>query len=205
MVTATFRPSDATKASATTDAGPANGPRDDGADDVADHGSGVGAGDGSAVDDPAAVATTEVETADAKDVETEDAKAGQRKSPDAKSTDAKDPKAKSADAKSADAKGADAGGAEVAVADAQTSVDDATDGNVDSTRTDVAGDTSAPTDAPDTERTGTKQVTVVPGVPRYHTANCILIRFMGDDDMQKMTLPDATAAGCTPCRACHPD
>jgi hypothetical protein len=50
-----------------------------------------------------------------------------------------------------------------------------------------------------------KIVTVVPGVPRYHEASCILIRFMGDDDMQKMSLRDAADAGCTPCRACQPD
>jgi hypothetical protein len=50
-----------------------------------------------------------------------------------------------------------------------------------------------------------KQVTVIPGVPRYHDADCILIRFMADDDMQKMTLRQATEAGCTPCRACQPD
>ena len=51
----------------------------------------------------------------------------------------------------------------------------------------------------------TKQVTVVPGVPRYHLEECILIRFMADDDLQKMTVKQATEAGCTPCRACHPD
>jgi hypothetical protein len=49
------------------------------------------------------------------------------------------------------------------------------------------------------------QVTVVPGVPRYHEENCILIRFMGDDDLQRMSVGAATAAGCTPCRACQPD
>jgi hypothetical protein len=50
-----------------------------------------------------------------------------------------------------------------------------------------------------------RQVTVVPGVPRYHTENCILIRFMDDDDMQQMSLKAATDAGCTPCGACQPD
>jgi hypothetical protein len=49
------------------------------------------------------------------------------------------------------------------------------------------------------------EVTVVPGVPRYHNANCILIRFMGDSDLDKMTLAAARDAGCTPCRACLPD
>jgi hypothetical protein len=54
-------------------------------------------------------------------------------------------------------------------------------------------------------RSGQREVTVVPGVPRYHDANCILIRFMGDDDLQKMTVDEATEAGCTPCRACVPE
>ncbi len=48
-------------------------------------------------------------------------------------------------------------------------------------------------------------VTVVPGVPRYHNASCILTRFMGEKDLQKMTLAAARRAGCTPCRACLPD
>jgi hypothetical protein len=48
-------------------------------------------------------------------------------------------------------------------------------------------------------------VTVVPGVPRYHKSECILIRFMGDADLQKMTIAAAREAGCTPCRACQPD
>ena len=48
-------------------------------------------------------------------------------------------------------------------------------------------------------------VTVVPGVPRYHRSNCILIRFMGDNDLQKMPVEAAREAGCSPCRACQPD
>ncbi|HEU5387488.1 MAG TPA: hypothetical protein VFV73_16445 [Streptosporangiaceae bacterium] len=49
------------------------------------------------------------------------------------------------------------------------------------------------------------EVTVVPGVPRYHKGTCILIRFMGDSDLDKMTVAAARDAGCTPCRACLPD
>jgi len=49
------------------------------------------------------------------------------------------------------------------------------------------------------------EVTVVPGVPRYHNAQCILIRFMGENDLEKMTLGAAREIGCTPCRACLPD
>ena len=49
------------------------------------------------------------------------------------------------------------------------------------------------------------EITVVPGVPRYHNARCILIRFMGENDLDKMTLAAARKIGCTPCRACLPD
>jgi hypothetical protein len=49
------------------------------------------------------------------------------------------------------------------------------------------------------------EVTVVPGVPRYHSANCILIRFMGENDLEKTTRAQARQNGCTPCRACLPD
>ncbi len=49
------------------------------------------------------------------------------------------------------------------------------------------------------------EVTVVPGVPRYHNAQCILIRFMGEKDLEKTTLSAAREVGCTPCRACLPD
>jgi hypothetical protein len=50
-----------------------------------------------------------------------------------------------------------------------------------------------------------QDVTVVPGVPRYHRTDCILIRFMGEGDLQRMTVERAQEAGCTPCRACQPD
>jgi hypothetical protein len=52
---------------------------------------------------------------------------------------------------------------------------------------------------------GAQEVTVVPGVPRYHDPNCILIRFMPADDVQRMSVPEAEEAGCTPCRACQPE
>lgn len=71
---------------------------------------------------------------------------------------------------------------------------------------------SDPDEAGGSEDTGpaagasdSNQVTVVPGVPRYHEQNCILIRFMDDGDVQKMTVREAAEAGCTPCRACQPD
>lgn len=48
-------------------------------------------------------------------------------------------------------------------------------------------------------------VTVVRGVPRFHKRDCILIRFMPDEDTQQLPVAEAEEAGCTPCSACHPD
>jgi len=64
-----------------------------------------------------------------------------------------------------------------------------------------ASDTPEAPDTVDLQR----EVTVVPGVPRYHHPHCLLIRFMGEGDLDKMTLSAARQAGCTPCRACLPD
>jgi hypothetical protein len=50
-----------------------------------------------------------------------------------------------------------------------------------------------------------QDVTVVPGVPRFHRSDCILIRFMGERDLQRMPVERAKEAGCTPCRACQPE
>jgi hypothetical protein len=52
---------------------------------------------------------------------------------------------------------------------------------------------------------GTSLVTVVPGVPRYHDPDCVLIRFMSEDDIKKLSIPQAREAGCTPCGACQPE
>jgi hypothetical protein len=49
------------------------------------------------------------------------------------------------------------------------------------------------------------QVSVVPGIARYHKADCILIRFLSDDDLEVMSRRSAEAADCAPCRACRPD
>lgn len=49
------------------------------------------------------------------------------------------------------------------------------------------------------------EVSVVPGIARYHKADCILIRFLSDDDLEVITRRDAEATGCAPCRACRPD
>ena len=66
-------------------------------------------------------------------------------------------------------------------------------------------DPAAPAEAPSITPDPQMEVTVVPGVPRYHTADCILIRFMGESDLERMTLSAARDSGCTPCRACQPD
>jgi hypothetical protein len=47
-------------------------------------------------------------------------------------------------------------------------------------------------------------VTVVPGIARYHRAECILIRFLGADDLETMTRSAAQDAAMVPCRACQP-
>jgi hypothetical protein len=51
----------------------------------------------------------------------------------------------------------------------------------------------------------TDLVTVVPGVPRYHRTDCVLIRFMPEGDVQKQSVAAARDAGCTPCAACQPE
>jgi hypothetical protein len=50
-----------------------------------------------------------------------------------------------------------------------------------------------------------KLVTVIPGVPRYHDPDCILIRFMDEEDIARKSIPEAKAANCTPCAACQPE
>jgi hypothetical protein len=50
-----------------------------------------------------------------------------------------------------------------------------------------------------------EEVTIVPGVARYHRSGCILIRFLGDDDLETSSRREAKAAGCIACRACEPD
>jgi hypothetical protein len=54
------------------------------------------------------------------------------------------------------------------------------------------------------EGTGT-MVSVVPGIARYHRADCLLIRFLGAEDLEVMTLPAAQASDCVPCKACRPE
>jgi hypothetical protein len=52
---------------------------------------------------------------------------------------------------------------------------------------------------------GRVEVTVVPGVSRYHRSECILIRFLGAGDLEIMTRQEAQDAKFIACRACQPD
>jgi hypothetical protein len=49
------------------------------------------------------------------------------------------------------------------------------------------------------------QVSVVPGITRYHRSDCLLIRFLSADDLEVMTRRAATESGYVPCKACKPD
>ena len=49
------------------------------------------------------------------------------------------------------------------------------------------------------------EVTLVPGVARYHRRGCILIRFLSDGDLETTTRRKAEAARSVPCKACQPD
>ena len=49
------------------------------------------------------------------------------------------------------------------------------------------------------------EVTIVPGITRYHRSDCILIRFLGPEDLETMTRQAAEDAGCIPCKACRPE
>jgi hypothetical protein len=49
------------------------------------------------------------------------------------------------------------------------------------------------------------EVSVVPGITRYHRSDCLLIRFLSAEDLEVMTRRAATDSGCVPCKACKPD
>lgn len=85
--------------------------------------------------------------------------------------------------------------------------DDVLDGVAEQTTLDDADpvDGSSPAESSEDAPDPSREVTVVPGVPRYHDVGCILIRFMGEGDLEKTTLGAAAANGCTPCRACLAD
>jgi len=52
---------------------------------------------------------------------------------------------------------------------------------------------------------GAMQVSVVPGITRYHRSDCQLIRFLAPDDLEVMSRQTAADGGCVPCKACKPD
>jgi len=76
-------------------------------------------------------------------------------------------------------------------------------GTTASATTSGAGADSGPAGRADAE--AETQVSVVPGIARYHKADCILIRFLSKEDLQTMTRQAAEASGCAPCRACRPE
>ena len=78
---------------------------------------------------------------------------------------------------------------------------DGAPGTHDEPGTDDTGDEPSAAEMPG----GARLVTVVPGVPRYHNANCILIRFMAETDVKSLTIPEARNLKCTPCAACQPE
>jgi len=49
------------------------------------------------------------------------------------------------------------------------------------------------------------EVIIVPGIARYHRNQCILIRFLGPEDLESMTMQAAEEADCVPCKACRPE
>ena len=68
------------------------------------------------------------------------------------------------------------------------------------------GDADEPADeSAAAQRSDLTLVTVIPGVPRYHDPDCILIRFMDEEDIARKSIPEAKAANCTPCAACQPE
>jgi hypothetical protein len=72
----------------------------------------------------------------------------------------------------------------------------------------VAGAVGAEPEAAERRRAEPRtdeSVTVVPGIARYHRSECILIRFLGADDLETMTRSAAEDANFAACRACQPD
>ena len=105
----------------------------------------------------------------------------------------------------ADGPGETAGGAAEAESEAAPgSAHDAADTSKAAGAGDAGESGAAGADADDSSPLD-DQVTVVPGVPRYHRRGCILIRFLSDGDLEISTRRAAEAAGLVPCKACQPD
>ena len=93
--------------------------------------------------------------------------------------------------------------AEPAEAGSASEVDDAGPPEADAAADETGADGAAP--GKPAKPAGPVQVTVVPGVARYHRSECILIRFLGEDDLETMPKQQAVADGLIACRACQPD
>jgi hypothetical protein len=46
---------------------------------------------------------------------------------------------------------------------------------------------------------------VVPGIARYHKEDCLLIRFLAEEDLDTMSMAAAVAENLIACKACKPD
>ena len=69
----------------------------------------------------------------------------------------------------------------------------------------AAGSATGPRRAAGQARSPDTEVIIVQGIARYHRSGCILIRFLGSEDLESMTLRAAEEAGCVPCKACRPE
>jgi hypothetical protein len=112
-----------------------------------------------------------------------------------------------ADDSAADDSAADDSAAEESPAEESAAEDSAAQGSAagdsaaeESAAGEPAADSPAEKPAP-----GRIEVTVVPGVARYHRSECILIRFLGAGDLDIMTRQEADDAKFAACRACQPD
>jgi hypothetical protein len=71
--------------------------------------------------------------------------------------------------------------------------------------TTASAKTAAAAGAAGSAQNGSSQVMLVPGIARYHRRDCILIRFLSQEDLEIMPRRTAEARGCVPCKACKPD
>ena len=162
---------------------------------------------GPAEAEPAEAELAEAELADAEPAEAELAESGPAESELAESGPAEAGSASELDEAGqpeADAKRADSGPPASAVTQAGTTPAGATQvtspPKADAATAEGGADRPAPA-----KPAGPVQVTVVPGVARYHRSECILIRFLGEGDLEILPKQEAVASGLVACRACQPD
>jgi hypothetical protein len=108
---------------------------------------------------------------------------------------------------SAEESAAEDSAAEESSAEESAVVDSAAQGSAadDSAAEESAGGEPAAGSPAEKPAPGRIEVTVVPGVARYHRSECILIRFLGAGDLDIMTRQEAEDAKFAACRACQPD